>query len=244
MTTMALYEDSKRSVLGRAFDVLDCFERGRPEQSVSAVCHRTGLPPATVHRLLASLVMWGAVERTARGCYRLGPHLWSLGHRVPGIRQLRDVARPHLVDLHAGLRLPALLVGQEQGRAILIDSIAGRANRGLWDHDYAPELGDHPAGRLLIAFADRDVHGTSGQPDRREAAEIRRTGCAIGVTGAADPVCWVVAPLTTLDREVPYCLAVAAPGTSVPARLVAVVKHAASNISADLQAEQRRALGE
>ena len=48
-------EESKRSVLGRAFDILDCFAGGA-ELTVAGICERTGLPPATVHRMLAELV--------------------------------------------------------------------------------------------------------------------------------------------------------------------------------------------
>ena len=46
---------------------------GPPEQTHGMIMHATGFPPATVHRLLAELIEWGAVERTGRGRYRLPP---------------------------------------------------------------------------------------------------------------------------------------------------------------------------
>ena len=98
--TAELFE-SKRSVLGRAFDILECFAGGEQEQSITALCAHTGLPPATVHWMLANLVEWGAIERAGRGRYRLGRRLWRLGSDVPSSRALKDVARPCLVDLHA-----------------------------------------------------------------------------------------------------------------------------------------------
>uniref|UniRef100_UPI000A8BA00D helix-turn-helix domain-containing protein n=1 Tax=Streptomyces hirsutus TaxID=35620 RepID=UPI000A8BA00D len=108
--------NGKRGVLARAFDILGCFTGGEPERSVADICAVTDLPPATVHRMLATLSEHGAIERTGRGRYRLGPRLWRLGHGVPDIRLLRDCARPALVDLHASTRLPVALVTREGDR--------------------------------------------------------------------------------------------------------------------------------
>lgn len=235
--------DAKRSVLGRVFEVLDCFDRADPEQSIAAVCRKTGLPSATVHRLLASLVEWGAVERTSRGCYRLGTHLWSLGHRVPEVRQLRDVARPHLVDLHATLRLPVMLVSRERDRAILMDSITGRAHQAVWSQDRTAPLSDHPAGHAIMAFAPAPPAGGGDVPDlrlHRLLGEVRRVGYAVGTYGTTPSTLWVAAPIHDLERAVDKSLAVALPGsTSVPAALPGLIRRAAGNISEELRSVQR-----
>lgn len=235
--------EPKRSVLGRVFEVLDCFDRADPEQSISEVCRRTGLPSATVHRLLASLVEWGAVERTSRGCYRLGTHLWSLGHRVPEERQLRDVARPHLVDLHSSLRLPVMLVSRERDQAILMDSITGRAHQGVWSQDRTAPLAEHPAGLAIMAYA-AGARGVDGEVTdlrlRRRLGEVRRAGHVVGTYGSPVPTLWVAAPIHDLERAVHKSLAVALPGaTSVPAALPALVQQAAANITDDLRQAQR-----
>ncbi|CAM5437952.1 hypothetical protein SHIRM173S_00814 [Streptomyces hirsutus] len=94
-------------MLARAFDILGCFTGGEPERSVADICAVTDLPPATVHRMLATLSEHGAIERTGRGRYRLGPRacggsatvsrtsgccataparLWSTCTRAPGCR--------------------------------------------------------------------------------------------------------------------------------------------------------------
>src|SRR5690606_22559789 len=93
------HDEAKRSVLGRAFEILDCFAGGN-EMTVAGICERTGLPPATVHRMLAALVEWEGVERLARGRYRLGARIWRLGIGAPQVRRLRELAQPYLVDLH------------------------------------------------------------------------------------------------------------------------------------------------
>ncbi|HET9647693.1 MAG TPA: helix-turn-helix domain-containing protein [Microlunatus sp.] len=50
----------------RAFAILDTF-LDHPEQTHGSITRATGFSPATVHRLLAEMVAWGAVERTALG---------------------------------------------------------------------------------------------------------------------------------------------------------------------------------
>lgn len=96
-------EESRRSVLGRAFEILDCFVGGQ-EMTVAGICEETGLPPATVHRMLAALVEWEGVERISRGRYRLGARIWRLGVSAPQIRRLREIGQPYLVNLHMATR--------------------------------------------------------------------------------------------------------------------------------------------
>ena len=115
-------EDVKRSVLGRAFEILDCFEGGQ-EMTVAGICERTGLPPATVHRMLAALVEWEGVERLARGRYRLGARIWRLGVSAPQIRRLRELAQPYLVNLHMATRGTVYLGVRDGQDAVFGDRI-------------------------------------------------------------------------------------------------------------------------
>lgn len=115
-------EEVKRSVLGRAFEILDCFEGGQ-EMTVAGICDRTGLPPATVHRMLAALVEWEGVERLARGRYRLGARIWRLGVSAPQIRRLRELAQPYLVNLHMATRGTVYLGVRDGQDAVFGDRI-------------------------------------------------------------------------------------------------------------------------
>lgn len=115
-------EESKRSVLGRAFEILDCFVGGQ-EMTVAGICEETGLPPATVHRMLAALVEWEGVERLARGRYRLGARIWRLGVNAPQVRRLRELAQPYLVNLHMATRGTVYLGVQDGQDAVFGDRI-------------------------------------------------------------------------------------------------------------------------
>lgn len=115
-------EESKRSVLGRAFEILDCFVGGQ-EMTVAGICEQTGLPPATVHRMLSALVEWEGVERLARGRYRLGARIWRLGVSAPQVRRLRELAQPYLVNLHMATRGTVYLGVRDGQDAVFGDRI-------------------------------------------------------------------------------------------------------------------------
>ncbi|MFR9770766.1 helix-turn-helix domain-containing protein [Nocardia sp. SC052] len=96
------------SMLSRGLALLSAFEPEDRDLSQVELCRRTGLPKPTVHRLVAELVSWGALERTGNGV-RLGPWLYRLGQHVPNIRLLRAVGQPHLDRLHGLTRQYASL---------------------------------------------------------------------------------------------------------------------------------------
>jgi DNA-binding IclR family transcriptional regulator len=87
------------SMLTRGLALLDAYRIGEVELSQAELARRTNLPKPTVHRLVAELVEWQALERTKTGV-RLGPRLYLLGQRVPRIRLVRSASQPHLDRLH------------------------------------------------------------------------------------------------------------------------------------------------
>lgn len=205
--------ESKRSVLGRVFDILECFTDEAPEQTISSLCGRTGLPPATVHRLLATLAEWGAVERASRGRYRLGMRLWRLGWGVPAARVLKDVARPHLVDLHALTGEIATLCSRDDADVIVTDVIAGRAASRQWQLPRRTSITSTAAGlaflahlpdpdvRDLVAVARPDSHWPTAELAQRQLLdEVRRNGYAVTCTPGG--IAWVAAPILDQTRAV------------------------------------------
>lgn len=147
-------EESKRSVLGRAFEILDCFAGGQ-EMTVAGICEETGLPPATVHRMLAALVEWEGVERLARGRYRLGARIWRLGISAPQVRRLRELAQPYLVDLHMATRGTVYLGVRDGPDAVFGDRItrvkptvaSSKVTRRM-------PLQSTAGGRVLLAYSE------------------------------------------------------------------------------------------
>ena len=233
-----------RSVLGRTFDILDCFTGSEGDQSITSLCARTGLPQATVHRLLATLVKWGAVERSGRGQYRLGMRLWRLGWGVPGARAVRDVARPFMVDLYAATRQAVLLGSRDGDDLLVVDQIAGHAVGRRWRSLRRVPLGAVAPGLVYVAHMglgelrlrlSESSLGLPGELLRDEflllqtLAAIRSTGVA--VTGLADHR-WVAAPIFGTDGRVRSTLSMLVPDDRFEAadhrRLIARVARAIS----------------
>lgn len=190
--TAELFE-SKRSVLGRAFDILECFAGGQNEQSITALCTHTGLPPATVHRMLANLVEWGAIERAGRGRYRLGRRLWRLGNDVPSSRALKDTARPCLVDLHSMTGQVAVLASPDGDQMVVADVIAGCTAFRTWTAPRQMPITTTAPGLVMLAHLPLEESRAilERQPTRTQVrqgadfelrqrfSEVRRTGVAV-----------------------------------------------------------------
>lgn len=236
-------ETGGRSVVGRAFDVLDCFAGG-VELGVADVCASTGLAPATVHRFLSALVSREVVERVAHGRYRLGPRIWRLGITVPEMRELRDLAQPHLVKLHLATRGTVYLAMRDGGDAVVSDRItlvrpsaeSSRASRRMpLDRSgggrailaYSPDAWDE----LVTAAAQDDA--LAGRLPALEARleEIRRTGTGVSLNDAVHGRTSVAAPIFGIDGQVHASVAVAFPGVRI-AEPNSVVPHVSATARA------------
>ncbi|MEW2624118.1 IclR family transcriptional regulator [Streptomyces sp. NPDC048106] len=215
--------EARRSVLGRAFELLDCFDGLEPDQSIASLCRQTGLPPATVHRLLASLVEWGAVERSSRGHYRLGMRLWRLGWGVPEARVVRDVARPFMVDLYAMTREIVVLGSREGDSLLLVDQIAGQSAEVAWRSARRVPLGALAPGLVYLAQLPLDdlrrklADSVLGLPAEladneyrllQTLAEIRATGVAVSRGRSRG---WISAPVLDADGSVRSTLSMVVP---------------------------------
>jgi IclR family acetate operon transcriptional repressor len=119
-----------RSVLGKAFTILDAFRPGDRWLRLADITERTGYPKATVHRLTNQLVKWGALQKIDNWL-RLGPHLFEVGYMVPHFRLLRDAAGPLLSELHTATKLTvnlAVLETREEDIHVLyLDRLTGYA---------------------------------------------------------------------------------------------------------------------
>lgn len=255
MTEAPEHDDGRRSVLGRALEILDCLAGGQ-EMTVAGICADTGLPPATVHRMLSALVEWEGAERVARGRYRLGPRIWRLGIGAPQPRRLRELAQPYLVELHLVTRGTVYLGVRDGPNAMFADRItrvkstpgSSRATRRM------PLQGTGCGLVLLAHSADAweelcDTAAHSGQlaatlPGLRSLLdEIRRQGFGVhrddGLPGRTS----VAAPVFGEDGGIVASVAVSFPETRIPDPLAIAprVLGAARAISAGLARPNTRA---
>ena len=248
---MADSEPAGRTVLSRAFAILDSFADGPPEQTHGMIMHATGFPPATVHRLLAELIEWGAVERTGRGRYRLGLHLWRLGAQVPQGRELRDLALPYLQDLFEVTHQVVHLVVLDGDRALYLERLEARPGVAVRSH-VGGRLPLHATGpgKVLLAHAPPELldevieaglsphaSGTIVDPARLRGAlaAIRQTGYCISRNEMTDGAASIAAPIRDGAGRVVASVSVVLPSsTRNLARLVPAVRMAALGVSREL----------
>lgn len=113
-----------KSVLARGLALLDAFGPDDTELTLAALARRTGLPKPTAHRLVAELLAWGGLERTATG-YRLGTTLFKLGQRVPHRRNLREAALPYLEDLYEATHENIHLAVRDGRHTLFLEKVSG-----------------------------------------------------------------------------------------------------------------------
>jgi hypothetical protein len=118
-----------RGVIGSAFELLDQVGALEPVRLID-LAEATGIPRATVHRLLKQLIEVGAVRREGTG-YRLGASLLGLGSRVTPERRLRVVARRPLAELAAATGAAVSLSVTIGGDAVFLDTVDARVPLGL-----------------------------------------------------------------------------------------------------------------
>jgi DNA-binding IclR family transcriptional regulator len=179
--------------IGRALEVLDCFD-GKAPLTLKEIGKSTGLPDSTLFRVLLTLEKHSYLSQAMDGAYQLAPKL-RFGWLIGQANALRDKVRPELERLAQRFNETASMAYLYEDRIHVLDSIetfheirmSNRIGRVLPPHCSA-------LGKAITAFQDRalaeqivEIYGLSRRTDRTitdrarlfdEFGEIRRTGIA------------------------------------------------------------------
>lgn len=196
---------SGAQAVDRAIHVLNCFEGGDPELSVSELAHRAGLPVSTTYRLAQALVRGRLLEQdSATDRYRIGQGLASLAR--PALSRLGiDSAAPHIYALAAGIKITVSLSVADERDAVTVFQARPPV---YFCPNQLPSarrpLRSSAVGHALLAFAptvsgDRAVSHTRPPMD---LDRVRRSGFAVEVIDSEDPVRSVAVPVLGPDRQV------------------------------------------
>lgn len=213
----------------RAFELLKAIDQ--TDGTLSALARRTGLPVATVSRLMATLEETGAVRRRDR-IYRIGPTVVALAEGTPLAEDLLEVANRQLVEL-------SKLTDETAGVAELGDDSLVHLGQVAAEHDvsvrdwtgFRVDLHSGCIGFVMLAhlqparvdaYLDRDLESFSPQsmtdPDliRARLAEIRRTGWLWTTDEYAQGVTTVAAAIRGRDGSAVGSLYVHGPSYRFP----------------------------
>ncbi|WP_344917593.1 IclR family transcriptional regulator [Streptosporangium oxazolinicum] len=244
------------TVTGKVMAILGAFLPGDVRLTLTEICRRAELPPATGHRLVRELAEGGFVERLPDGSYRVGMLLWQIGAQAAEPRELRELALPYMEDLYAATRENVQLAVLRDDRALYVERLRGPTSVPVVSR-VAGELPLHATGvgKVLLAFADPETvervlageltpHAPNTVVDparlRTELAEVRRTGIACTQEEMSVGTCSVAVPVRGAGGRVVAALSLVAwRHTADPRRLAPAVLTAAAALSRDLAAALR-----
>lgn len=179
--------------IGRALDVLNCFD-GKSPLGLKEIGSRTDLPESTLFRVLLTLEKHGYLQQAVDGTYQLAPKL-RFGWLVEQANTIRDKARPELERMANKFNETASLSYLYEDRIHVLDSVetyheirmSNRIGRVLPPHCSA-------MGKAITAFQSRsladqilEVYGLARRTEHtitdrsklfNELEEVRKTGVA------------------------------------------------------------------
>jgi len=243
------------SSLAKGLGLLDAFSLERPKLTLAELTAASGLPRATVHRLLSALRALGYVHYDPpTRQFRLGYKLLERGYLVAEQIDLRPVARPHLERLRddTGETVSLQVVDGDEG--VYVEKLEPLAGFRLWTRagmrrplhagcSMKVLLAHLPPQRIeaiLQRGLPRLTRLTITNPDalRRDLATIRAQGYSVTFGESHDGVHGVAAPIRDHTGRVVASVSVLAPAVRIPRsripELIEKVTETARRISRDL----------
>ena len=231
-----------QSVLA-ALDLLDCFAQ-REEFGVSELARSIGVAKSTAHRLLTTLCARGFAERDEEsGRYRLGLHIYELGHLAVSRSDIRNAALPILQDMHHRTGATAHIGVPDGDEVIYLERIIGRESLQQWSSigRRLPSVSTS-SGKAMYAFSPRFVDGRLHGPvpqafstDSNMAGRYRvalqetlKRGFALSVDESVKGLTSIAAPILGHDGVARAAVSLVGPTTKMladiqnPARLVQI----------------------
>ncbi|MEJ2868783.1 IclR family transcriptional regulator [Actinomycetospora sp. OC33-EN08] len=244
---------TRRTAASRVLDVLGAFGPDHRALSLSEIARRAELSLSTTHRLVGELLSWGGLERGADGRFSVGLRLLELSALAPRGLGLREVAFPHLDDLHRATGGNVHLGVRDGHEVVYVEALRSRGTAQV-----SSRVGDRwplhatGTGLVLLAHADpgdvddvlarplaRYTARTSTDPEalRRHLARVRRDGVAVLRGQITDDAMAVAVPVRDRTGEVTAALSLvvrddeAGPG-GLPALLTAVAARIRRSLTA------------
>lgn len=235
------------SVADRIFTVLDTFAANRRPLTLIDLVEQTGLPKTTLHRVCWKLVELRVLQRTPHG-FEMGARLYALGAMSPALRRLRATAAPLLHALVSRSGWVANLGVLHEGRALIVDEVAGSAQFPPRDRMIGTTLPLHATavGKALAAYGPANLREELLEPEllppytrhaivrtsvlRAHLEEISRRGYAVSNQELQHGVMGVAAPATVAGELVAAIALVGPSDDYAPRRLSKDVRLAADRL--------------
>ncbi|GAB1455558.1 MAG: IclR family transcriptional regulator [Spirochaetia bacterium] len=213
---MASNENPVRSI-ERALDILDCFEPGRLELSLTDIATRIDLSMSTTSRIVATLEKRAYLSRnpdTQR--YSLGTRIAQIGALGLSNLELRKVALPYMRELNALYNEGVSLYVIRDDERICVERVESTMplRRVINVGDRHP-LTRGAAGRVLLAYLPIEKREALLLQDpfttEESLAELRHGGYTVSLSEREEGVSSISAPIQDARCEVIAALAMSGP---------------------------------
>ena len=144
--------------IDRAFTVLRALASRPGTSTLADVTREAGLPKSTVLRLLIALEDQGAVQ-TVGGRYAIGPGLAALSHQGAPVSALKEVARPHIVELAELLQENVSLTIDDGDATLYIDTAVAESSVMVqdWTGERLPYHASAGGLALMATWSDATI---------------------------------------------------------------------------------------
>ena len=210
--------------LQRTLAMLETVIADGGERSVSALAREIGMPIATAHRQVATLVAEGYLAPTGGGRHSAGPKLLGLLHRLDEKQVIANVAAPVLHDLASQVRSIVQLgtfendmvtyrIKTGQGASALFTKI------GMQLEAYCSGIGkvllahlpEEPLRRYLatgpfVPLTDKTITDPARLAEELEL--VRQQGLAFDNGEIAEGLYCIAAPIRMADGRVPAAISI------------------------------------
>lgn len=237
--------------VGRALAIFDAYDNAHLSLSLQEIAERIRMPKTTAFRLVATLESTGFLIRLDNQRYCLSLKLARLGGLVRSTLNIRDIARPVMLQ-----------VNEQVSETITLNAIVGNDRMVLDVVDTPSPLmsmarpGEHmplllsASARIMMAYmkpdelesvlaANMPKEGFDRAALDRELARFRRQGYGISRGQRVAGLTAIAVPIFDIHDEVRYCLSLTGPSVRVDPRdheLAEIMIAAGRDISARLGA--------
>jgi DNA-binding IclR family transcriptional regulator len=248
--------------LQHGLQILDMFERERPEIGIGEMAEQLGLHRSTTSRLAATLAAAGYLQSAGEpGRYRLSGRLAALGELAADSTDVRQTAMPYLQDLvqklgetgHLGVLegTEAVTIGVVDGwQTVRMHSWVGKRSPAHCSSMGKALLAGLPAAEFAARYPDRHLEARTGHTITgtreltRHLAGVRELGYAVDRQELEPHLCCVAGPVFDRTGTVVASISVSGPDsriddTTIPA-IAAAVCQTADGISDRLGAPRSR----
>lgn len=238
----------RSGTVDKAIRVLEALHAASGPLALAELASRVGLPKATLHRLLASLVHRELVEQDGEARYALGVALVRLGLGAQHLDPVVRVSRPALERAAHSFGETFFLVGARAGKLFVLDKVEGAGFLRA-----APSVGAEVpvattgSGRLYLGLEPgllREAYRALGKNCQRAVQQAVRRGYDLNRSEWILGLSVVAAPILVRGRLQGTVACAAADAQLDEERLSEAIRHTlavAERVSRDLvgQREER-----